>query len=577
MQPSNAQPGFSPIERSLFLKDRQTLFWFLLSLCVPIYFGSVTLLYLFNQAYVVQDDARQHVVFLQRFVDAQLFPNDPIADYFQAIAPLGYKSLYWIAAKLGVAPLLFTKILPLFLSLITTVYLFLVCLRLFPVPLAGFWATLILNQHLWMNDDLVSATPRAFVYPIFAAFLYYLLNRSLFPFLVTIALQGLFFPQLVFVQVFVLLIRLFRERPLRRSDCQQDYIFGLLGSLTAGLVLLPYVLNVSEFGTAITAAQMRAMPEYGLAGRNEYFGVTPWQFWLWGNSGIRIPWFPSIILAGVGLPFLRRTRLPLAHAMTDEIKLLGQVLIASLAMYSLAHVFLLKLHFPSRYTYHTLRLVLAIAAGIVLTVLLDAGWRWLRYRRRVHPQLNFREKMLLGLTASFVAVAIIVPAVPQLFIPFQGWVTGEAVPIYEYLSAQPKDTLVASLTPEANSLPAFTGRSTFIGREFALPHHPQYYDLFRQRVIDLIQLQYSSGLSKAIQLIQRHQIGFLLLERNSFNPNYLLSQDWLIHSSFQETVSEAVNQMQQGNQPAISGWIEQCSVASTEKLILIEAKCIKAD
>lgn len=569
------QQGFRPVELSLLLKDRQTLFWFLLSLSVPLYFGVITWLYLLNQDYSVQDDARQHVVFLQRFVDGQLFPHDRIADYFETMAPFGYKSLYWVGAKLGIAPVGFAKVLPILLSFVTTIYLFFICLHLFPIPISGFLSSLILNQHLWMNDDLVSATPRAFIYPICAAFLYYLLERSLFPLLITIALQGLFFPQLVFVQVLILLLRIFRWRRLQRSTHQEDYIFGFAGTLVAGLVLLPYALHVSEFGTALTAAQMQSMPEYGLAGRNQYFGVGWWQFWFWGNSGIRIPWFPSVILVGLGLPLLGRSRSPLVDILTKETRLLGQVVIASFSMYGLAHLFLLKLHFPSRYTYHTLRIVLAIAAGIVLTVLLDAGWRWLRYRRRIHPRLNLGEKALLGLTASLIGIMVLVPAIPQLFLPFQGWVVGEVPAIYEYLATQPKDTLVASLAPDANNLPAFTQRSTLVGREFALPHHPNYYDQFTQRAVDLIRAQYSSEIADVIKLIDRYDIDFFLLERHSLNPDYLLNQDWLIHSSFQETVLETIDQLKQGNRPALSYLIDQCSAASTERLVLVEAVCIK--
>lgn len=569
------QQGFRPVELSLLLKDRQTLFWFLLSLSVPLYFGVITWLYLLNQDYSVQDDARQHVVFLQRFVDGQLFPHDRIADYFETMAPFGYKSLYWVGAKLGIAPVGFAKVLPILLSFVTTIYLFFICLHLFPIPISGFLSSLILNQHLWMNDDLVSATPRAFIYPICAAFLYYLLERSLFPLLITIALQGLFFPQLVFVQVLILLLRIFRWRRLQRSTHQEDYIFGFAGTLVAGLVLLPYALHVSEFGTALTAAQMQSMPEYGLVGRNQYFGVGWWQFWFWGNSGIRIPWFPSVILVGLGLPLLGRSRSPLVDILTKETRLLGQVVIASFSMYGLAHLFLLKLHFPSRYTYHTLRIILAIAAGIVLTVLLDAGWRWLRYRRRIHPRLNLGEKALLGLTASLIGIMVLVPAIPQLFLPFQGWVVGEAPAIYEYLDTQPQDTLVASLAPDANNLPAFTQRSTLVGREFALPHHPNYYDQFTQRAVDLIRAQYSSEIADVIKLIDRYDIDFFLLERHSLNPDYLLNQDWLIHSSFQETVLETIDQLKQGNRPALSYLIDQCSAASTERLVLVEAVCIK--
>ena len=137
-------------------------FWLLLSIVVAILFSLSGLRLAFASVYTVQDDARQHVFWMQRFADGDLFPDDMIADYFSSVAPLGYKGLYWLVNGLGLEPWLFNKILPVILGAISTVYLFLVCLEIFPVPFAGFIAVLLFNQNLWMLDDLVSGTPRAF-------------------------------------------------------------------------------------------------------------------------------------------------------------------------------------------------------------------------------------------------------------------------------------------------------------------------------------------------------------------------------------------------------------------------------
>src|SRR5215208_192506 len=118
------------------------------------------------------------VFWMERFLDPQLFPNDLIADYFQSVAPTGYSALYNLMAHLGVHPMLLNKLLPMALGFITTAYCFLLCLRILPVPGAAFFSTLILNQSIWMQDDLVSATPRAFLYPLFLAFLYYLVKDA---------------------------------------------------------------------------------------------------------------------------------------------------------------------------------------------------------------------------------------------------------------------------------------------------------------------------------------------------------------------------------------------------------------
>jgi hypothetical protein len=46
--------------------------------------------------------------------------------------------------------------------LLTTGYCFGVCVQLLPVPMTGFIGALLLNQNLWMQDGLISATPKAF-------------------------------------------------------------------------------------------------------------------------------------------------------------------------------------------------------------------------------------------------------------------------------------------------------------------------------------------------------------------------------------------------------------------------------
>ena len=137
-------------------------FWLAASILVAILFSLSGFSLGFETPYTVQDDARQHVFWLQRLNDSELFKGDLIADYFSSVAPAGYKALYWLANTIGIKPFLFNKILPVLLGIGSTVYLFFLTVAIYPVPLAGFFATLLLNQNLWMLDDLSSGTPRAF-------------------------------------------------------------------------------------------------------------------------------------------------------------------------------------------------------------------------------------------------------------------------------------------------------------------------------------------------------------------------------------------------------------------------------
>jgi hypothetical protein len=543
-------------------------FWLISSLIIPLYFGLISLYYSFSQPYIVQDDARQHIVWLQQFIDPDLFSNDLISDYFHSVAPIGYKSFYWLGAKLGISPMFLTKVIPVFLAIITTIYLFRFFLQILPIPFGAFLATLILNINIWLKDDLVSGTPRAFLYPIFAAFLYYLVKRSLIPCLVTIALQGLFFPQLVFVEVFLLTIRLFdwQDYKIKLTQDRINYYFWGLGLVVSFLILLPFALHVSEFGSAITAEQMKLMPEYHLKGRIEYFDFNPFILPFKSSSGLGAPIFPPLIWLSLGLPFVLNQSYFLAHSLTKEIKIIWQVLIASLMMFVCASLIPLRLYFPGRYTYHSLRFIMAISAAIVILALLD--YVYAKFSQKLTPK-KINSLLVWGITLLFLPGFI-----PSLFLSFQEWKIGKNPEIYHFFASKPKDILIASLIPDTSNFPAFSKRSVLFSPEFALPIHPIYYNQIQQKAVDLIRSQYSSDLTDTQKLIKKYGIDYIMLEPTSFAPDYLLRQKWLINSSFKDIVLKASEQLKQEQKPALYEVVNQCSVKTTDRLTVLDAECI---
>ncbi|GAB4131488.1 MAG: hypothetical protein Fur0046_00520 [Cyanobacteria bacterium J069] len=558
--------------------------WLSISLLVALYYGLVTIAHAFSNPYIVQDDVRQHVVWMQRFTDPELFPNDWIADYFQSVAPLGFKAVFAGAAKLGLPALTFVKILPLLLSLIATVYLFYAFLEIFPSPVGAFLSTLISNQLLWLNDDLISGTPRAFVYPIFAAFLYYLLRRSPLPCVLALGLQGLFFPHLMLVGVGVLTVALVKwrgNRPQLSRD-RSDYLFWVLGLGVALLVILPFSRAMDSLGQPLTYDLMRAMPEHGLLGRNEYFGVPPLNFWFNGRSGIRLQLFPSLSLVGLALPLLgrfsrrslRESRFAAMQYVTPKVRVLVDVLLASMGWFVLAHLFLPRLYLPSRYNYHSFRIVLPLSAAIVFTVLISQFWQTFGPKLRGKVPLVKGDRSILGILGFLAAVVTLVPLVPPLIYVLQNWQIAQTPAIHQFLANQPKSALVASLADEADNVPAFALRSTLVGREFALAYHPDYYQELQQRAIALLQLQYSPNPQTVQQVIQNYGIDWIWIEDEAFQPDYLRQKDWLVYSSFKPAVDKAIATLERGDTPAIAMLQERCTVVRAGRSRLLDAACI---
>jgi hypothetical protein len=550
------------------------IFWLTLSLTFAAIYAVLGMKQAFSGEYIVQDDARQHIFWMMRFVDAELFPKDFIANYFQSVAPAGYSILYKLAATIGIHPLFFHKILPLFLGLISTYYCFGICLEMLPVPMTGFIASLLLNQHMWMTDDLASTTPRAFIYPIFLGFLYYLLRGWLLPCLSAIALIGVFYPPYALVAVGVLILRLlsWENGRLCLSPDRTNYLFCSAGLGVAFLVMLPYTLDKSEFGPTYTAAEAKTMGVFAADGRNAFFRPNPIDYWLTGRGSGIFPkslFTPVTHCAGLLLPLLLlfRSTFPLADRIHSKIWLLLQLLLASLGMFFAAHATIFKLYQPGRYTAYSLRIIIVLMSAIALTLIIDGVAHW-----ATAANTNFSHKNLVALiTTAVIAIAVVLyPCLVEKF-PTVGYVEGKMPELYEFFQQQPKDITIASIAPETDNLPAFSQRSVLVAKEYAVPYQKGYYSRFQQRVSDLIRAQYTPDRSVLQNFIKTYKVDFWMLDRNALTLQYVQDYGWI--DDFNST-PEAIASLKQGKIPVLAEAITSCAVFQNQVLVVLETSCI---
>jgi hypothetical protein len=615
----------TPVEKT---SSPQIRFWFGLSLSFAIFYGIQALQPAFSHEYIIQDDARQHVFGLLRFWDPQLFPHDLIADYYQSKAPLGYTTLYRLLAAAGIDPIRASNLLPMILGLIATGYAFGVSMQILPIPAAGFISALLFNYMLWEAPILVGATPRSFAHPLLLVFLYYLLRRSLFPCLIAIALQGLFYPPSVLVTAGILILRLLhwkRGWP-RLSLDRSNAILCAAGLGIVFLVLLPQVFDSSNFGPTISGAEAKTLPEFLPGGRVEFFTNNPWDFWFNSHrSSLSIlNWGPPILYAALLLPILLRypSRFPLARQVTSNIAILVQMIFVSLGLFAIAHALLFKLYLPTRYGI-ALDDAIRLLTGSFIIILLDAAFRSCEHFTKIslktlgifgasyigvitlywfafyYPgekkllvillvlgagvgalclgidgfsqpeKLNGRSywgQQLLAV-ASTTVITVLLLAYPSLVkdFPKTDYFVGEVPQLYEFLATQPKDTLIASLASEADNIPSFAQRSVLVSREYALPYEVGYYKQIRQRTIDLINAQYSPDPEQVRSFIQKYEVDFWLLDRDAFTPEYIDNPN----SWSEKLTSRWIQQYQ----PAATEAVEQLKQGSVPALAKVMDRC----
>ena len=281
-----------------------------------------------------------------------------------------------------------------------------------------------------------------------------------------------------------------------------------------------------------------------------------------------------LALIGLFLPRLLccANRFPLARTITQDAVLLLQMLWASLAMFGLAHGLAFRLQLPSRYTHHSFRVILALAAGITLILLIDSGLRWILHHCQ-HWQL-WRQRLAIG-GAIFLSVLLITyPAALWEEFPKGRYKQGKVPPVYEFFAQQPKNILIASLSIEADFLPSFSHRSILVSREYAIPYSKGYYQLFRQRAIDLIRAQYSPNLELVKAFIKQYGIDFMLLESGSLTSEYIANSQLI--QQYQPIAADAQTSLEQGVIPALQQVLPNCSVLEVEQITVLEANCILA-
>jgi hypothetical protein len=526
---------------------------------------------------VVQDDARQHVFWMLRFRDPELFAGDLIADYYQALAPPGYRALYWAMSPV-VDPLTASKLLPPLVGSVAALFTFLFARQLHPSPVAAFLASALVSWYVWQYDDLASATPRAFLLPVLSAQLWALAASRVWLGAGLAVLSAALYPVAGALAVALLAARLvgWRDGRPRLSRETSDRVALPVGGLLAGAMLLSTQQTAAPFGPVLSAAEARMMPDLGVHGRLAFFVDDPAQYWLAGQySGldlrVRDERFPSVpmlaeyaALASL-LPLLLvlTQSLPAVQQLGSRGLLLVHVLVVSFGLFGVSHLLLFHLYIPSRYVKWSVPLALAVAAGLALGILVETLAGRVGGNRRQVVGAGLALGLALGL-ASYPA-------------RYNANFKDDPHPsVTEYLRAQPKDVLVAGVPLETDSVGIFAQRRVLTNREHFYPWYLGYYNELRRRMEDLIDAYYAATPAEVAEFAARHKVDILLVNRAAFDPQRF----WGVWSGsfrgrwepFTTTIHE---RLASGERFALLELAQRCATVDDGVVAVVSTSCVR--
>jgi hypothetical protein len=219
---------------------------------------------------VFNDDARQQVAAMFRLEVATLFPNDYIVDYYLDTLPVGYRTLYTIAA-MWLSVDTFSTILPYPLLLLTAVAMGICARKLGGNSVAFVTVVLVLGSAVYL-DRMTGGLPRAFGFPILALAMLALVYGRILWLGGTLVAAILFYP-VVAVPIGILLALILFVSPNHIVAIGSNWLLRgrllfLLGALLMAILLaIPTLVASSKYGPIITPELTAKFPEADRGGR----------------------------------------------------------------------------------------------------------------------------------------------------------------------------------------------------------------------------------------------------------------------------------------------------------------------
>jgi hypothetical protein len=462
----------------------------------------------FTNPFVINDDVRQQIFWMQQWQDPELFQDDLLTDYARHYVPWGVKGLYWPASAI-VSPILFSKVLTGVLFVFLSVCLFFIGAEILDRRLA--WITVAVFWLMpFFLHTISGGLARAFAFPLLAWFWLAWLRRKPWGMGGALLGQALFIPYVAPLAAGAALLAWGRSRVSRSAPPP----FPNRGShficlaLAIGLVIsFNYHLTSQGFGPLVSAADMAGRPEFARGGRYAIVPVPsvfweliqPWKF--------IAPFRESGPLAGALVCGAVVSLMVLGWRRLDWQELLPRLEpaiylgLASLACYAAARLFLLKLFVPDRYVMYTFHLFYCVALAL--------GFHGLMKNRQVTRVL---------------AISILAVVVGLSCWRLQGeglYDYSEFKPLSAALAQTPKAALIAGHPDLADNIPTFARRSAFVTSELAHPWSTGYWQRLRPRLEEFFAAYYAGEPQEVRAFCRKHRISYLVVDKKHFTPEFL--------------------------------------------------------
>lgn len=492
-------------------KNKSAAGLYLLLVLVSLAAAVYTQLPALKSAYIIHDDARQHLYWMARFHNPALFTNDIYFQYADYLAPWGYKSLYFLLAFFFNNPVYIGKILGILLYVFSGICIFRLgkSLQDAYVGLTAFALFILFPMHL---ERFVGGFERAFAYPLLLLFIHYLYHLRIGKCSLLLILQILFYPVMAVLSYALLCAALcFSVEEIRRRYPPQKIAALILAPLLLGVIFLgvKQATKPEFLGDLITKNAMYQDRAFWKDGRDPYLPIKPLTAVIKDKFLFHTSLGFFMLFCAVTCAISLRDK---NREETRKYRFLFIFFLVSIALYKLAAVFLFRLYIPERYTDFSLPLI------HILLVSSGAGACISACKKRYAKIIGM--VLVLGL-AGFCHKGSIKQGIGN---PVR---EQRREPLYRFLASLPENTLIAANPFLSDNIKTFSRRKVFITYEQAQHWFTGYTAIIDQRAMDFFKIYYSDSGREAYELCKANGIEYLVIHLSDLSSEFITKGRYL--------------------------------------------------
>ena len=458
--------------------------------------------------YVINDDVRQQIFWMQKWRVPTLFQDDLLSDYARLYVPWGVKALYRLAAVM-VNPLYFSSLLPGLLFIWLAFLLYRIGLSI-SGRAGGFGVVAVYWLMPFFLFTMSGGLARSFASPLIALFILSWMEGAEKGILVALLAQALFIPY-IFLLCFVAVILgiLFHKAGfVEKSPVSLGY--GQVALLVIGCLIIyafNYQINSAGYGPMVSLGEAGGRPEFTVEGRYAFIPVP--FFWTvianqWGwiapfrEGGI------AVGIAGSAAILACTAYGALNFRWKKKIREFQPIIIlifSALLLYHAAWVFAFKLFIPSRYGSYLTNIIFCLVLGICLGNLSSIT--------------NWKKKW----TALVICFLMMVSFVRLWNVGIYDYSSQKV--LYNAVGKLPEHSLIAGHPELMDNVMTFGKRPAYITFELAHPWLKGYWSMIRPRIEEFFHAYYTDDAEKLKDFIEKWKIDFLIVDEHHFSSEFI--------------------------------------------------------